>query len=114
MRVNATLFVHEEASRDLYLAYADGRHYGDAPVKMKHYSFNPGNDVDFVRELPALLDRLKESNASRRSFRRQRPDLESPPGGACRPVCAGDSLGLERLSSPTPIGCCVNWPLPPA
>ena len=64
------VFAHEEASRDLYLIYADGRHYGDAPVKMKHYSFNlnPGNDVDFVRELTALLDRLKENNASRPEF----------------------------------------------
>jgi hypothetical protein len=57
------VFVHEEAARDLYLVYADGKHYGDAPVKMKHYSFNlnPGNDLDFVRELPELLDRLKEN-----------------------------------------------------
>lgn len=64
------VFAHEEASRDLYLVYADGRHYGDAPVKMKHYSFNlnPGNDVDFVRELTALLDRLKENNASQPEF----------------------------------------------
>jgi len=60
------VFVHEEASRDLYLIYADGKHRGDAPVKMKHYSFNlnPGNDVDFVRELPDLLDRLKEDHRS--------------------------------------------------
>jgi hypothetical protein len=60
------VFVHEEASRDLYLIYADGKHHGDAPIKMKHYSFNlnPGNDVDFVRELPDLLDRLKEDNRS--------------------------------------------------
>jgi len=60
------VFVHEEASRDLYLIYADGKHHGDTPIKMKHYSFNlnPGNDVDFVRELPDLLDRLKEDNRS--------------------------------------------------
>jgi hypothetical protein len=57
--------VHEEAARDLYLVYADGKHYGDTPVKMKHYSFNlnPGNDLDFVRELPELLDRLKENGS---------------------------------------------------
>ncbi len=55
------VFAHEEASGDLYLIYAGGKHYGDSPVKMKQYSFslNPGNDRDFVRELPELLERLK-------------------------------------------------------
>jgi hypothetical protein len=56
------VFVHEEGSGDFYLIYADGKHYGDGPIKMKHYSFNcnPGHDQDFVRELPDLLNRLRE------------------------------------------------------
>jgi hypothetical protein len=54
--------VHEQESGDLYLVYAEGRHYGDAPFKMKQYSANsnPGHDSQLVRDLPALLARLRE------------------------------------------------------
>jgi len=43
------------------LIWADGTYYGDNPIKMEHHSFNdnPGNDQQFQRELPALLDQLK-------------------------------------------------------
>lgn len=30
------VFAHEKASRELYLIYANGKHYGDSPVKMQH------------------------------------------------------------------------------
>ena len=56
------VFAHEQESGDLCLIYADGKHYGDSPVKMKHYSFNanPGHDREFVRDLPDLLNSLKQ------------------------------------------------------
>jgi hypothetical protein len=58
------VFVSRRRSRDLLLIWADGTYYGDNPIKMEHDSFNdnPGNDQQFQRELPALLDQLKAKN----------------------------------------------------
>jgi hypothetical protein len=56
------VFAHEQESGYLYLIYADGKHHGDSPIKIKHYSFNssPGNDRDLLRDLPDVLNRLRE------------------------------------------------------
>ena len=58
------VFVSRRRSSDLLLIWADGTYYGDNPIKMEHDSFNdnPGNDQQFQRELPALLDQLKAKN----------------------------------------------------
>jgi hypothetical protein len=55
------VFVSRRRSSDLLLIWADGTYHGDNPIKMEHDSFNdnPGNDQQFQRELPALLDQLK-------------------------------------------------------
>ena len=56
------VLIHEQESGDLYLVYAEGKHYGDSPFQMKQYSANdnPAHDRELVRDLPALLARLKE------------------------------------------------------
>jgi len=56
------VFTHETESGELYLIYAEGKHYGDSPVNIKQYSsnLNPGNDQALVCALPELLDRLKQ------------------------------------------------------
>ena len=58
------VFVSRRRSSDLLLIWADGTYYGDNPIKMEHDSFNdnPGNDQQFQRELPALLDQMKAKN----------------------------------------------------
>jgi len=50
----------------LYLIYADGSYYGDEPLAMKHQSINvnPGNDQEFIRKLPEILEQLKAHNSS--------------------------------------------------
>lgn len=58
------VFVHEEETRDLFLIYADGKHYGDSPIKVKEGSSrgSPGDDPDLIRDLPDFLDRLSGNN----------------------------------------------------
>jgi hypothetical protein len=55
------VFVSRRRSSGLLLIWADGTYYGDNPIKMEYDSFNdnPGNDQQFQRKLPALLDQLK-------------------------------------------------------
>jgi len=59
------VFAHETDSGELYLIYAEGKHYGDAPVALKHYAANqnPAHDQDLARSLPDLLDCLKAQAA---------------------------------------------------
>lgn len=51
--------------KTLYCIYADGVFYDKDPVPFEHDSFNmnPGNDQQFVRKLPEMLDRLAADHA---------------------------------------------------
>ncbi len=40
----------------LYLIYADGKYYGDRPIRIEHQSPNPPDDPLFVHSLPRVLD----------------------------------------------------------
>ena len=57
------VFVHEEESGDFYLIYADGKYYGEAALKVRHYpdNLNPQHDREFERALPELLDKLRSN-----------------------------------------------------
>lgn len=54
------IFVSQRRSPEIFLIYADGKFYGDNPIPFEHESFNlnPGNDQQFVRRLPEMLDQL--------------------------------------------------------
>ncbi len=57
------IFINErKGNKKLYLIYLDGKFLGDDPFVMTHDSFNanPGNDQEFVRNLPAELDRVNQ------------------------------------------------------
>lgn len=55
------VFANERGSRALHLLYADGRYYGEDPLKISHNAFNenPENDTVFARvTVPRFLDRI--------------------------------------------------------
>jgi hypothetical protein len=59
------VFVHEEETNNVYLIYSDRKYYGDDPVKMQcSCGRDPQEDQEFVRSLPAILDRLREVKAA--------------------------------------------------
>ncbi len=66
------VFVTKGRGKDITLIYADGAFYDGkqyASIEIEHKSFNsnPGNDQQFVRDLPRFLDKLKS----------EREDLDS-------------------------------------
>jgi hypothetical protein len=60
-RCRAVFISGPNNNRALYLVWADGKHL--SPIEMEHDSFNlnPGNDQQFVRRLPEMLDRLRDT-----------------------------------------------------
>jgi hypothetical protein len=58
------VFVTKGKARDLYLIYADRKYYVGQIIKMQHrsFNFNPGNDQDFVKQLPEVLNQMKNDN----------------------------------------------------
>ncbi len=57
------IFISERRGKKLYLVYLDGKFLGDDPYVFTHESFNmnPANDQQFVRNLPAKLDRVNQN-----------------------------------------------------
>lgn len=55
------VFAHEDETGDFYLIYADGKYYGESPLRVHRYfdKTNPQNDREFERALPELLDKLR-------------------------------------------------------
>ena len=58
------MFGTDRWSKELYLIYADGKYYRN-PIHFEHDSpnMNAGNDQQFVRRLPEMLDNLKETGS---------------------------------------------------
>lgn len=65
----AIFYYTKSNPRDLYLIFADGKVY-EHPILCEHESFNlnPSNDQSFVRKLPDMLDKLKETGSVHFSF----------------------------------------------
>jgi hypothetical protein len=64
------VFANGSGSKDLYLIYADGTYYGDAPCMITHNSFNsnPENDERFMLDaLPRFLALLKSRQQEARA-----------------------------------------------
>lgn len=59
------VFIQKRRSPELYLIYSDGKYYTDNPIPFEHDSFNlnASNDQQFMRRLPGMLDRLKETGS---------------------------------------------------
>lgn len=55
------VIVAEEGNRTFWLVYADGKYF-DNPMNLEHSQLNdnPSNDTIFMRELPHLLDQIRE------------------------------------------------------
>jgi len=58
------IFVQKGRDPALLLTYADSKFY-DPPIPFEHDSFNlnPGNDQQFVRRLPGMLDKLRDTGS---------------------------------------------------
>jgi hypothetical protein len=45
----------------LYLIWSDNKHYSGIPIEHDSPNLNPSNDQQFVRRLPEMLDRLRDT-----------------------------------------------------
>lgn len=62
------IFVDDDADRDsrvILLIWSDGVSYADNPIEFTYEAFNrnPGNDPSFMRRLPTMLAKLKETGS---------------------------------------------------
>jgi hypothetical protein len=57
----AIFVTRKEDKNVITLIWADDKSYAKEPIEFTHESFNanPGNDQDFVRQLPAMLDHIE-------------------------------------------------------